>query len=320
MKSILYFLFIFFSLSVFAQNISGLFTGTLVNDSTKKVQHYELALSEYRGRITGYSYTTFVVNDTFYYSVKRVKATKEDGNLIVEDAKMLANNFPESPAKGVRQIVTVPLNNQDSVIDLKGKWKTTQTKVYYSLQGSVDMKRDNDSAHSALVAHLNELNIINGPSYAAAETKTKADGNRQKTKTETGNKPDTYPSVHTIAGEIPPEKRAINILQALDIASDSLVLSFYDNGVVDGDSISVLLNGQYIINKARLTAAASKKTIYTNAVDAGVLQLTLIAENLGSIPPNTGLLIIQDGSKRYEIRFSADMQTNAAITLRKRKP
>ncbi len=107
---------IFFLLSIFhyqfsdAQVVSGLYSGTLVNDSTKKIQQYEFALSEYRDKITGYSYTTFVVNDTFYYSIKRIKATKKNNQLIIEDDKMLANNFPESPAKNVKQTSTIILD------------------------------------------------------------------------------------------------------------------------------------------------------------------------------------------------------------------
>ena len=62
-----------------------------------------------------------------------------------------------------------------------------------------------------------------------------------------------------------------------------------------------------------------KKTVYTNVPNSGELRLTLVAENLGSIPPNTGLLIIQDGSQRYQIRFSADMQTNASVIIKKNK-
>ena len=49
------------------------------------------------------------------------------------------------------------------------------------------------------------------------------------------------------------------------------------------------------------------------------MKLTLVADNLGSIPPNTGLLIIQDGNERYQIRFSADLQTNASVILRKKR-
>ena len=49
------------------------------------------------------------------------------------------------------------------------------------------------------------------------------------------------------------------------------------------------------------------------------IRLTLVAENLGSIPPNTGLLIIQDGTERYQIRFKADMETNASVIIKKKK-
>ena len=46
----------------------------------------------------------------------------------------------------------------------------------------------------------------------------------------------------------------------------------------------------------------------------------MYAETLGSIPPNTGLLVIRDGQDTYEIRFSGDLQKNAGILLRRRKP
>jgi hypothetical protein len=98
-----------------------------------------------------------------------------------------------------------------------------------------------------------------------------------------------------------------------------LILSFYDNGVVDGDSISVYINNENIVSKVKLTEAAVKKTVYTNTFNADEIKLTLVAENLGSLPPNTGLLIIQDGIQRYQIRFSADMETNASVIIKKKK-
>jgi len=117
------------SFSSSAQKISGFYSGRLVNDSVNgMVQTYELALSEYRGKITGYSYVTFVKSDTFYYGIRRVKARVEKDELIVEDDKFIANNFPEAPNKGVGRIITIPLNGQDSLVSLNGRWKTTQTK------------------------------------------------------------------------------------------------------------------------------------------------------------------------------------------------
>jgi hypothetical protein len=43
------------------------------------------------------------------------------------------------------------------------------------------------------------------------------------------------------------------------------------------------------------------------------------AESLGLIPPNTGLLVIQDGAMRYEIRFEGDLQKSSAIVLRRKR-
>jgi hypothetical protein len=124
--------------------------------------------------------------------------------------------------------------------------------------------------------------------------------------------------VPTATVSSPIVKRVTNTIQTVTVSADSLVLSFYDNGVVDGDSISVYLNNENIIEKVKLKEAAVKKTIYING-STDEIKLTLVAENLGSIPPNTGLLIIQDGMDRYQIRFSADMQTNASVIIRKKK-
>ena len=94
------------------------------------------------------------------------------------------------------------------------------------------------------------------------------------------------------------------------------MLSLYDNGVVDGDSISVYLNDQLLIPSMQLRSVATKKGIYIGAMNE--VKLVLVADNLGTIPPNTGLLIIRDGDKTYQLNFTADMQTNASILLRRR--
>ncbi len=315
MKNFLVLLFFLLSLTGRAQSVSGLFSGNLVNDSTKKVQHYELALSEYRDKITGYSYTTFVINDTFYYSVKRVRAIKNGTTLIVTDEKMLVNNFPESPAKGVKQINTIPLTDKDTIRTIDGKWETTQTKKYYALQGAVSMQRDDDSSHSPLIAHLMELKIINQNYLPIIPPSNSKKPENIKAKTET-SKIKTTPQNTATLEAIPYNQRQQKIIQTLDVASDSLVLSFYDNGVVDGDIISVYLNDQNILSNLRLKEAAAKKTIHLP--NNSSYTLLLVAENLGSLPPNTGLVIVQDGDKKYQINFSANLQTNAAIVIRKK--
>lgn len=107
--------------------------------------------------------------------------------------------------------------------------------------------------------------------------------------------------------------------QSLYYQSDSLQITLYDNGEIDGDTVSVLLNGKVIIAKKGLDTKPNSYTVYfdQNAPDSQML--VMYAENLGSIPPNTGLLVVREGKSVYELRFSADLSNNAAIILRRKK-
>ncbi len=114
-------------------------------------------------------------------------------------------------------------------------------------------------------------------------------------------------------------KRSIETIQTVYFVSDSLKLTLYDNGEVDGDTVSVLLNGKVIMGKKGLSTTPITETIYMTEELGDSLQMIMYAENLGSIAPNTGLLIVQDGRDRYEIRFSGDLNKNAAIIFKRRQ-
>ncbi len=45
----------------------------------------------------------------------------------------------------------------------------------------------------------------------------------------------------------------------------------------------------------------------------------MFADNLGSIPPNTALMIITDGKKRHEVRISSNLQQNGVLRMRRKK-
>jgi len=174
------------------KKVGGFYKGTLFNDSTKMVQQYELALAEYRGKIMGYSYVTFVANDTFYYGIRKIKAKIIGDSLVVEDDKMIANNFPEAPAKHVHRTVTIPFNGQDSLVSINGRWKTNKTKIYYAVPGAVEASKSGDSSGSALFSHLKELNLMPGENYVATETRTETKTRQKETKSKikTEAKPD----------------------------------------------------------------------------------------------------------------------------------
>ena len=131
---------------------------------------------------------------------------------------------------------------------------------------------------------------------------------------------DKIPVSLAASSAIDVEKRTVETIQTLYFKTDSLVLTLYDNGEVDGDTVSVLMNGKLIMPRVGLSTNAVRKTIYTSEVSGDSIQIMMYAETLGSLPPNTGLLIVYDGTDRHEIRFSGDMNRSSAIMFRRKSP
>jgi hypothetical protein len=123
----------------------------------------------------------------------------------------------------------------------------------------------------------------------------------------------------TAQGATDVNKRTIASTQSFFYQSDSLVLTLYDNGYVDGDTVSVVMNGELIFSRQGLSTKAVSKTIHITKETPDSIMLVMYAENLGSIPPNTGLLVVHDGEAIYDVRFSADLKTNAAIIFKRKK-
>ncbi len=100
----------------------------------------------------------------------------------------------------------------------------------------------------------------------------------------------------------------------INVASNEIEIKVYDNGIVDNDTISLVYNGSVIKNKARLTESP---IIIHLKVDKNQPhnELILFAENLGGIPPNTALIVVTAGKKRYELHASANMNENAVLEI-----
>ena len=113
-------------------------------------------------------------------------------------------------------------------------------------------------------------------------------------------------------------KRKSILAKELLVESDSVRLSFYDNGDIDGDSISVFLNQQLVLSHQGLTARAINVYVKLDSTkDVNVIDM--FAENLGSIPPNTALMEVSDGINRYQVYMSSSLTQNAAVRLRRKK-
>jgi len=106
--------------------------------------------------------------------------------------------------------------------------------------------------------------------------------------------------------------RTNKLQTVIPVTAEKIELRFYDNAQIDGDSIALFLNGNLLFKNIRLTDQA-----YTLMLNASDLQndneLVMVAENLGSIPPNTSFMVAIVGSKRYEARLYASENSSALI-------
>lgn len=115
------------------------------------------------------------------------------------------------------------------------------------------------------------------------------------------------------------KSRENDILKTITVNSETVTVKLYDNGEIDDDTISVYLNNQLILSKQRLTAAALIITLKMDENDPEQ-ELTMVAENLGRIPPNTSLMIVNAGGERHEVRITSTEQKNAVVRFRYVKP
>ena len=414
-------------------DLTGLWKGFMYNDTTQLNYRYEIAISENKGKLFGYSHTYFILDDKEYHGVKKIRIKRDGNEVTTEDVELIANNYPIKPPKGVHVLNTLKFEIKDTVMVLSGMFSTNRTREYAPATGFIHVERKNNFRQSALIPHLEELGlsknlsflteenykkesqtvavikpvpvaeeekiieavikkqqeeskaqatattaeketpsikketkpaetvvtkpviktpetvitkpapvkskepavtkvpttsvkpaepvVVNKPAISNAETPAVAKASSPEKPTEPGkpkqmrvNEPDRVDA----AAAVDAEKRKVETIEALYFKSDSLQLILYDNGEVDGDTVSVLMNGKVIMPRVGLTTNAVKKTIYTEAAGDSI-QIVMYAETLGSLPPNTGLLIVYDGTDRYEIRFSGDMSRSSAIVFRRRK-
>jgi len=109
------------------------------------------------------------------------------------------------------------------------------------------------------------------------------------------------------SGKIVLVKEAASIFNEIKVDTGNIRLDFYDNAQVDGDTISVTVDNQIVVSRQRLTEKPIPLTIRID-LNKTEHEVVMIAENEGSIPPNTALLIVTAGEKRYRLFLSSDTE------------
>ena len=109
--------------------------------------------------------------------------------------------------------------------------------------------------------------------------------------------------------------RRTDIQKVIEVDSaekDSIKIDVYDNGIIDDDTVSIYLNDQEIVTRKKISDLPIS---FFASLDnhSSFQKIKLVAENLGTIPPNTAVVIITTKKKRYEVYLASDYTKNAVI-------
>jgi hypothetical protein len=114
-------------------------------------------------------------------------------------------------------------------------------------------------------------------------------------------------------------KRNQLTLSTLKINSRHVQIKMYDNGTIDNDSVSIFYNGNLLKKHVRLTEEPIILELDLD-VNTNSHEITLYAENMGSFPPNTALIVVTCGKKRYELHSSTNFNDNNVLKLEYESP
>ena len=327
--------FLFFSSCLFAQNFSGQWKGAFWDKSVSvgfggDQCDYVLDL-ECKGKVvTGYSYTYYIADGKRYYSICTLEGflDKKKKYIEVKETERTKTNVPESVGNSfqIHKLTYTKINNIET---LQGNWIPVPNQIVKTGYGNTILTRRNlqssfPNFNNKASKTIPQKKTIANPMPTIVKTTRKPEPVITKTTAKDRiliPKKDSFIKQELIVKDLSKkitispfsfEKRNYTLLKTIEVENESIKVDLYDNGEVDGDSISLFYNNKLLLSHKRLSEKAITLNIPVGQ-DDGINELVMYAENLGTIPPNTALMVVTDGTKRYEVRITSDLQKSGAI-------
>lgn len=243
--------------------------------------------------------TSISSNNTFYCKT-RFLGTIKDSKLTIYESEIINTNF-----KDKESICLLALSLTISNETLKGSFRPI-TNISSCLSGKVILKLaetpviNNKSEKYNLDSRITEKNeIVKDSSYRNLDL---------------SKSPNTFkiPNANLKIKNF--YTRQTDLIKEIIIDENEIDIMLFDNGIIDGDSISLLDNDKIIFENKMLTTTPLKYHLSNEGVENH--DLLFYANNLGTIPPNTGLMVITSKSKRIEINFSSDYIKSSIIRIK----
>lgn len=111
------------------------------------------------------------------------------------------------------------------------------------------------------------------------------------------------------------EQRTKRYIEVIELDVPQFKVELYDNGQVDGDTVSLFFNNRLMVAQKRLSTTPISLDLVIDRSRPDN-ELVMYAENLGSIPPNTALMVVTAKDKRYEVNITSTEDVNGAVRFR----
>jgi hypothetical protein len=331
-----------------AQKMSGQWIGgfTSADDPSGSSTDYVLEIEVAGTQVSGYSYTYFSMSGKRYFVICRLKGSFDKGSksLLVNEVETVKTNTPPD-FKNCHQAHELTYLKQGDKEILLGKWKPVE-KGSDCGKGNTSLERKllitnpptakQDSKTTAKKPENSapqQKNLETPDSKPTPTIKKPTDeksiivpkGNQQSiTEKNPDKKTDPKPLMPMEGGkarnlsENAKEKlkqRNAQVIKTIDVTGPSIKIEIYDNGQVDGDTVSIFMNGALLIPAKMLTAKPI--TINIDVKDSDdIFDIVMFAESMGTIPPNTALMVVTTATNRYEINITSTEQTSGSIRLK----
>ena len=96
--------------------------------------------------------------------------------------------------------------------------------------------------------------------------------------------------------------------------SKMVSIDLFDNGTIDNDTIIVFDNKKLLVNKKRLSYKAIHLE-FNFTENSREHEVIIVAHNMGTVPPNTALLLLKDGKNRQEYFITSTNKINAKLLI-----
>ena len=306
MKKLLTALFLFASLWANTQNLAGYYYGVAYVGTGTSANSYlvELIINQKGSNVDG------VIN---YYFRNTFRSFKTNGSYTANNRQLSLYNIPityhgsnsrmevDCPMDFIAQLrVARAGSNLNGRFVSKGSYRYTCPEIIFDLQ--LNKEANNQDSILTALRQFKETYQVWTPS--ATDTLVAAVVQQR-------------PVINYVVNNQYKQRENV-VLEEIEVETDSVRVDIYDNGEVDGDSVSLFFNDKLLASTQRLSTKSIHMDVKLDSTRE-YNELAMFADNLGSIPPNTALMIVYDGSKRYEVRLSSNLSQNGVLRIKRKK-